>query len=77
MDNNGNADNSNSDIVNLALKALTEHEAATDRLIGKLSARKAELSTDMEKLNIAMEEVTRKLNMLENEIKKLKIILSI
>ncbi len=77
MANNENADNSNSDVVNLALKALTDHEAAMDRLIGKLSARKAELSTEVEKLNITVEELARKLNMLEDEIKKLKIALPI
>ena len=76
MPNDDNADNTKSDVLEFAVRALTKHESQMDEVISKIEAKKDELLTRSQNLNASIEEITRKLDDLDNEIKKLKKILT-
>lgn len=76
MPNNDDANNIKSDVLEFAVKALTKHENQMDQVISKIEEKKDELLTRSQKLNASIEEITKKLDNLENEIKKLKNILT-
>ncbi len=75
MPQNDSMDNTNSDTLTFVVKALRQHEKRMDHLISKLDTKKDELLTGTKKLNVDVEEITKKLDAIRNEIEKLKTIL--
>ena len=72
MPSNRPSDKSNSDILQLGVDALMQHEKQMDIIIKKLIAKKVELSSDTEKLNANLDEMDKKLRAIENELNKIK-----
>jgi len=64
-----------SEVLKIAFEALKEHERKVDKVNALLDAKKEELLTGMEKLNISLDATLEKLDALENEICQLKSIL--
>jgi hypothetical protein len=76
MPKNDRVDYINPETINFVVKALIQHEKQMDDINSKLVAKRDELSTRTEKLSISMDEITKKLDVLKNNIAKLKIALS-
>jgi hypothetical protein len=72
MSNNSNISNSN--VLRFALDFLAEHEKQIDQIANSIAARKDELSANTKRLNVNLDEIISKLQAIEEEIGKLKII---
>ncbi len=72
MSNNDPKGKPTSEILDMALEALTTHEKRLDKAVQNLATKKVELSENCKRRNTELDDILRSLQKLEDKLKELE-----